>query len=152
MNKGEKIDLFIRDYKKYFSNEDNGEEWYSSHADNLSELGTLCNEYDITSDDLKDIKKSGKLQDDFNYLNILIEDSLELENKDENDLIKVLRTKKISICFNDGSNDFYRAPFIFNKDGTYTSKKYQYENLPEKTLVNWILDKKATLYLEYEIK
>ena len=112
----------------------------------------MCNEYDITSDDLKDIKKSGKLQDDFNYLNILIEDSLELENKDENDLIKVLRTKKISICFNDGSNDFYRAPFIFNKDGTYTSKKYQYENLPEKTLVNWILDKKATLYLEYEIK
>lgn len=81
-----KLSNFTKEFKDLVNYDEYEQGDEPSMADILSEVGDLCNKYDMTSDDLKEVIDNG--DDINNIIGILYDETLQSEAEKENSLNK----------------------------------------------------------------
>lgn len=81
-----KVSNFTKEFKDLVNYDEYEQGDEPSMSDILSEVGDLCNKYDMTSDDLKEVIDNG--DDINNIIGILYDETLQSESEKENSLNK----------------------------------------------------------------
>ena len=101
----DRIEEFVKIADKIINYDDSeleeGDE--PSNTDILSELGDLCNELTFTSEELQQVINSGRISDDNNFLQIILDETLRDEEAMENDEIPTLNTEDIESKIKDAA-------------------------------------------------
>ena len=101
----DRIEEFVKIADKIINYDDSeleeGDE--PSNTDILSELGDLCNELTFTSEELQQVINSGRISDDNNFLQIILDETLRDEEDMENDEIPTLNTEDIESKIKDAA-------------------------------------------------
>ena len=111
----DRIEEFVKIADKIINYDDSeleeGDE--PSNTDILSELGDLCNELTFTSEELQQVINSGRISDDNNFLQIILDETLRDEEAMGNDEAPTLNTEDIESKIQD-------AAFSLKSFGTMT--------------------------------
>ena len=101
----DRIEEFIKIADKIINYDDSeleeGDE--PSNTDILSELGDLCNELTFTSEELQQVINSGRISDDNNFLQIILDETLRDEEAMENDETPTLNIEDIESKIKDAA-------------------------------------------------
>ena len=101
----DRIEEFVKIADKIINYDDSeleeGDE--PSNTDILSELGDLCNELTFTSEELQQVINSGRISDDNNFLQIILDETLRDEEAMENDEIPTLNIEDIESKIKDAA-------------------------------------------------
>ena len=111
----DRIEEFVKIADKIINYDDSeleeGDE--PSNTDILSELGDLCNELTFTSEELQQVINSGRISDDNNFLQIILDETLRDEEAMGNDETPTLNIEDIESKIKD-------AAFSLKSFGTMT--------------------------------
>ena len=101
----DRIEEFVKIADKIINYDDSeleeGDE--PSNTDILSELGDLCNELTFTSEELQQVINSGRISDDNNFLQIILDETLRDEEAMENDETPTLNIEDIESKIKDAA-------------------------------------------------